>query len=71
LGTIIDDDLCRSPIGGLSDLERLEVGLEVCACAGCSDSEELEAMDDELDMAGDMLERLSIESTLETEIGSG
>lgn len=69
----MDDDLCLSPIRGLSALERLDAGLEVCACGGCSDSEELEAMDEALDAGADMLGRLSNESiiVLVTAIGSG
>ena len=49
---------CLSPILGLSVLERREDGLD---WEGCSDSEPLEALDDELDMVCDKLGRLSEE----------
>jgi hypothetical protein len=55
---MIEDDLCLSPILGRSDLERREVGLEEeCRGSACSDSDELEAIDEELDIVGDMLGR--------------
>ena len=51
-------ELCLSPRRGLSILERREDGLD---WEGCSDSEPLEALDEELDMVGDKLGRLSDE----------
>jgi hypothetical protein len=59
---MIEDDLCLSPILGRSDPERREIGLEEeCLGSACSDSEELEAIDEELDMVGDMLGRTAEE----------
>lgn len=61
-------ELCLSPMRGLSTLERRDDGL---ACEGCSDSEPLEALDDELDMVGDKLGRLSNEYMSVVVWGSG
>ncbi len=63
-------ELCRSPTHGLSALERREEGLD---WEGCSDSEPLEALDDELEVVGDRLGRLSDEYifVLLLEVGSG
>jgi hypothetical protein len=73
LGTIIEDDLCLSPIRGLSDLERREDGLEECRCEGWSESEELEAAEDEADIVGETLRRTSENPwfVVVTELGSG
>jgi hypothetical protein len=54
LGTIIED-LCVSDVLGLPALNFREGGLWNC----CSDSEELEAMKEELDIVGNMLRRMS------------
>jgi len=69
----MDDDLCLSPMRGLSVLERRDDGLDARTCEGCSDSEELEAMEEELDIAGDMLWRMSEASPFvaSMEMGSG
>jgi len=44
---MMEEDLCRSPIRGLSDLERLEGGRDVCGGGAGSDSDEDEEEDDE------------------------
>lgn len=62
MGTMIEFDLCRSAILGRSALERRDVGREECTGGGCSDSDELEAIDDELDIVGEMLGRVTNES---------
>lgn len=58
LGTMIVAEVFLFPMRGLSALERREDGLD---WEGCSDSEPLEALDDELDMVCDKLGRLSEE----------
>ena len=64
----MDEDRCLSPIRGLSALERRDEGLE----GGCSDSEELEATDEELDMVGDRVGRTCEEHMFAlVELGSG
>ena len=51
---MIEADLCLSPILGLSALDLREDGL---GAVGCSDSEELDAIEEELDMEGDIVGR--------------
>lgn len=48
---------------GLSDLERRDDGLDERRFGGCSDSEELEATEEELDIVGDMPGRMSENSS--------
>ena len=58
LGTMMEEDRCRSPILGRSALDRREDGLEECSVEGWSDSEELEFKDEEeLDIVEDRLGR--------------
>ena len=65
----MDDDLFLSPIRGLSSLDRRDVGREF---GGCSDSEELDDIDEALDIVGDRLGRTSSSKfVVSIDIGSG
>ncbi len=55
---MIEDDLCRSCMLGLSIRDLRDTGL----CAFCSGSEEVDVIESELDIAGDMLGRMKCSS---------
>ena len=63
---MMEDDLCRSCILGLSIRDLRDTGL----CEVCSDSEEVDVIESKLDIAGDMLGRMKC-SPAETSMGPG
>ena len=63
---MMEDDLCRSCILGLSIRDLRDTG----RCAVCSDSEEVDVIESELDIAGDMLGRIKCSSP-EMSMGPG